>query len=142
MRFAVSLLAPILVVHPAVLQAQAANPVQTLSFLSGRWTSDSTEDSEEEYWSPVMGESMVGHFRVVAKGKAGAQKAVFYEFWAIELEDGKPIFKRKHFHHGLQGWEEKNDVVRLETKFEDAQTVVFTRPTARSISAISARATS
>jgi hypothetical protein len=57
---------------------------------------------EEEYWSQPMGESMVGTFRVVKDGKA-----VFYEFWAIEVEDGKAIFKMKHFDLGLLGWESR-----------------------------------
>jgi len=46
----------------------------------------------------------------------------------IELEDGKPVFKMKHFNHGLLGWEEKGDVVRLETRVESSQVAVFARP--------------
>jgi hypothetical protein len=76
--------------------------LQQLAFLSGRWTSDSAEGDEEEYWSQPMGESMVGTFRVVKDGKA-----VFYEFWAIEVEDDKAIFKMKHFDLGLLGWESR-----------------------------------
>ncbi len=62
--------------------------LQPLAFLSGRWTSDSSEGQEEEYWSPVTGRSMVGTFRVSKDGDA-----VFYEFWVIEVEDGRAIFK-------------------------------------------------
>jgi hypothetical protein len=97
--------------------------LQQLAFLSGRWTSDSAEGDEEEYWSQPMGESMVGTFRVVKDGKA-----VFYEFWAIEVEDGKAIFKMKHFDRGLLGWEEKADMVRLTAKIGDGQDVLFSKP--------------
>ena len=45
---------------------------------------------------------MVGTFRVVKDGNA-----VFYEFWAIEVEDCKAIFKMKHFDRGLLGWESR-----------------------------------
>ena len=94
-----------------------------LSFLSGRWTSDSPDGMEEEYWSQAMGGSMVGTFRVVKDGGA-----VFYEFWAIEIEDGKAVFKMKHFNRGLVGWEEKAEVVRLGTTAGTGQEVVFARP--------------
>jgi hypothetical protein len=76
--------------------------------MSGRWINDSADGHEEEYWSPVVGASMVGTYRVVTAGNA-----VFYEFWAIEVEAGTAVFKMKHFNRGLIGWEEKGDVVRL-----------------------------
>jgi hypothetical protein len=97
--------------------------LQPLTFLSGTWTSDSQDEQQEEYWSQPVGGSMVGTFRVV---KSGA--AVFYEFWAIEVEDGKAIFKMKHFNRGLAGWEEKNDVVRLTAVPGSGQDVTFSKP--------------
>jgi hypothetical protein len=104
--------------------AQKADAVlQSLAFLSGRWTSDSEEGDQEEDWSQPIGGSMVGTFRVVKDGNA-----VFYEFWAIEVEDGKAIFKMKHFDRGLLGWEEKADMVRLTAKVGDGQDVLFSRP--------------
>ncbi len=82
-------LASFLVWHAVPFAAflQKTDPaLQPLAFLSGRWTSDSSEGQEEEYWSPVTG--MVGTFRVSKDGDA-----VFYEFWVIEVEDGRAIFK-------------------------------------------------
>jgi hypothetical protein len=110
--------------------AQTATPpvqspvqrVDALAFLSGRWVDSSPDGDQEEYWSQPMGTSMVGHFRVVKDGSA-----VFYEFWAIEAEDGQLVFKMKHFHHGLVGWEEKSDMVRLTTNITAAQDVVFSK---------------
>jgi putative Ca2+/H+ antiporter (TMEM165/GDT1 family) len=84
-------LASFLVWHsvPFASFSQKTDPaLQPLAFLSGRWTSDSSEGQEEEYWSPVTGRSMVGTFRVSKDGDA-----VFYEFWVIEVEDGRAIFK-------------------------------------------------
>jgi hypothetical protein len=101
--------------------AQApVNPLQSLSFLTGHWTSDADGEFEEEYWSPVQGNSMVGTFRVVRLGKP-----VFYEFWVIEVENGKPVYKLKHFNGGLKGWEEKNDFIRLPARELDSNHVVF-----------------
>lgn len=85
-----------------------AGTLQPLSFLSGRWIETTPDSWEEEYWSPIFANSMVGHFRVIKDGAP-----VFYEFWTIEVDDGKTVFKMKHFNHGLVGWEEKADIVRL-----------------------------
>jgi Domain of unknown function (DUF6265) len=107
--------------NPLSSLAQTADPaLRPLSFLSGRWTSDSADGHEEEYWSPVIGASMVGTFRVVTEGNA-----VFYEFWAIEVEDGKAVFKMKHFDRGLVGWEEKGDMVRLTLTVGQPGDVLF-----------------
>jgi hypothetical protein len=65
---------------------------------------------------------MVGTFRVLKDGDA-----VFYEFWVIEVEDGKAIFKMKHFDRGLVGWEDKADMVRLTLSVGDGQDVLFSK---------------
>ena len=118
-------LALIFVLHmnPIVAFSQKADTaLQALAFLSGRWTSDSTEGQEEEYWSQATRRSMVGTFRVVKDGDA-----VFYEFWVIEVEDGKAIFKMKHFDRGLLGWEDKADMVRLNLSVSGRQDVLFSK---------------
>jgi hypothetical protein len=97
--------------------------LEPLAFLSGRWTADSADGQEEEYWSQIAGKSMVGTFRVLKDGDA-----VFYEFWVIEVQDGKPIFKMKHFDRGLLGWEEKGDMVRLTLSVGGGQDVLFSKP--------------
>ncbi len=66
---------------------------------------------------------MVGTFRVLKGGDA-----VFYEFWVIEVENDKAIFKLKHFNRGLLGWEEKADTVRLTLSVSDLQDVSFSKP--------------
>ncbi len=115
-----------LALHLAPLAAfsQIIAPVlQPLAFLSGRWTSDSAEGREEEYWSQAMDRSMVGTFRVLKDGDA-----VFYEFWVIEVENDKAVFKLKHFDRGLRGWEEKADMVRLNLSVSADQDVLFSKP--------------
>jgi hypothetical protein len=108
---------------PFVAFSQKTDPaLQPLAFLSGRWTCDSAEGQQEEYWSQATGRSMVGTFRVLKDGDA-----VFYEFWVIEVEDGRAIFKMKHFDRGLLGWEEKADMVRLALSVGDGQDVVFSK---------------
>jgi Domain of unknown function (DUF6265) len=114
----------LLIMVPFAALAQNDDPaLQPLAFLSGRWTSSSSEGQEEEYWSQATGKSMVGTFRALKDGDA-----VFYEFWVIEVEDGKAIFKMKHFDRGLHGWEEKADVVRLALSVSGEQDVSFSKP--------------
>jgi len=118
-------LALILVLHmiPLLAFSQKTDPaLRPLAFLSGRWTSDTAEGQEEEYWSQATGRSMVGTFRVLKDGDA-----VFYEFWVIEVEDGRAIFKMKHFDRGLLGWEEKADMVRLTLSVRNGQDVLFSK---------------
>ena len=118
-------LALVLVLHliPLVAFSQRTDPaLEPLAFLSGRWTSDSAEGQEEEYWSQATKRSMVGTFRVLKDGDG-----VFYEFWVIEVEDGRAIFKMKHFDRGLLGWEEKADMVRLTLSVSGGQDVLFSK---------------
>ena len=109
--------------QPVKTASTGGSPLQALTFLSGRWTETSADGDEEEYWSEPMASSMVGTFRIVRDGKP-----VFYEFWAIEIENGKPVFKLKHFSQGLTGWEEKASMVRLETTIDGLQQVTSSKP--------------
>jgi hypothetical protein len=82
--------------------------LKALSFLSGRWVSEGKNEVQEETWSPVSGASMTGSFRVVHGGRPQ-----FYEFWAVEIDDGRPTLKMKHFGAHLVGWEEKADSTQM-----------------------------
>jgi hypothetical protein len=89
-------------------QEARKSTLNPLAFLSGRWVSEQPAEVQEESWSPVIGDSMTGSFRVVHGGKP-----VFYEFWAVELDENRPVLKLKHFNAGLAGWEEKNASTRM-----------------------------
>jgi Domain of unknown function (DUF6265) len=94
--------------------------LRPLSFLSGRWVNETPSEMEEETWSPASGESMIGSFRVVQHGRP-----IFYEFWAVELEDHRPVLKLKHFNAGLAGWEDKNSSTKLPLVSSDQNDAVF-----------------
>jgi Domain of unknown function (DUF6265) len=91
--------------HGQQVHNTALNP---LAFLSGRWVSEKDAEMQEESWSPVIGNSMVGSFRIVQGGKP-----VFYEFWVVEVDENRPVLKLKHFNADLAGWEEKNASTRM-----------------------------
>jgi Domain of unknown function (DUF6265) len=82
--------------------------LQPLNFLSGRWVSETPTEMQEEIWTPVSGDSMIGSFRILQHGRP-----VFYEFWVVEVDDNRPVLKLKHFDAGLLGWEEKNATTKM-----------------------------
>ncbi len=82
--------------------------VQSLAFLSGKWISENSGEIQEENWSSISGDSMIGSFRIVHGGKP-----VFYEFWVVEVENERPVLKLKHFDPDFTGWEEKNASTRM-----------------------------
>lgn len=93
----------------AATAQQASQPsLKPLEFLSGRWLSEKPSEIQEENWSPAIGNSMTGSFRVVENGKP-----VFYEFWAVEIDTNEPVLKLKHYNADLAGWEEKNSSTRM-----------------------------
>ena len=76
--------------------------VKDLAFMSGTWVQKSEWGDLEEFWSQPNGESMISSFRCVKDGKA-----LFYEFVVIELEEGLPVMKMRHFNRASIAWEEK-----------------------------------
>jgi hypothetical protein len=77
--------------------------LNSLTFLSGRWVSEEPTEVQEESWSPVIGNSMTGSFRIVR-----GDTPVFYEFWVVEVIENRPVLKLKHFNADFAGWEEKD----------------------------------
>ena len=88
---------------------QAQNALlKPLVFWSGQWISEKPAEVQEETWSTVRGNSMIGSFRILREGQP-----IFYEFWVMEVNENRPVLKLKHFNAGLAGWEEKNDSTKL-----------------------------
>ncbi len=70
-----------------------------LAFLTGRWVSEEKTEVQEENWSPAIGNSITGSFRIVQGGRP-----VFCEFWVVEVDENRPVLKLKHFNANLAGW--------------------------------------
>ena len=104
-----ALLATLLAAAPFGNGQPARNPaLSPLAFLTGRWVGAGHAEVQEENWSPVIGNSMTGSFRVVQSGRP-----VFYEFWVVEVDQNRPVLKLKHFNADLAGWEEKNASIKM-----------------------------
>ncbi len=94
--------------------------LKPLAFLSGRWISEKPAEVQEENWSPVSGDSVIGSFRIVQDGKP-----IFYEFWVVEVDENRPVLKLKHFNADLAGWEEKNVSTKMPLISSAENDVVF-----------------
>ncbi|MEK6302240.1 MAG: DUF6265 family protein [Acidobacteriota bacterium] len=92
---------------PASLQSGSVEKatLSDLAFIAGQWRGELQGGITEENWSAPAGDAMMGVFRYVKGGKA-----VFYELLLIEMTSAGPVLRLKHFHPGLRGWEEKDEV--------------------------------
>jgi hypothetical protein len=116
-----ALLFIVLVTSPTnIAQSLPDSALKPLAFLSGRWVSQEPNEIQEENWSPVIGGSIIGSFRVIHSGKP-----VFYEFWAVEIDGNQPVLKLKHFNFGLTGWEEKDASTRMPLTSSDLNDATF-----------------
>lgn len=88
------------------LDEKATSPPATLAdvaWIAGQRRAEAWGGIAEEVWSPPLGNSMVGMFRLVKDGKVA-----FYELMTIVLERNSLALKIKHFNPDLSGWEEKS----------------------------------
>jgi len=89
------------------LKNKQASPVANLEaveWLSGHWRGQAFGGQIEEVWSPALGGSMMGAFKLVVDNQVQ-----FYEIETISEENETLIFRLKHFSKDLKGWEEKNE---------------------------------
>ena len=80
--------------------------LQDVEWIAGHWRGEAFGGTTEEIWSPPLGNSMMGSFKLVAGGEVQ-----FYELMAIVEEGGTLILRLKHFHGNMRGWEEKDETV-------------------------------
>lgn len=78
--------------------------INDVSWISGYWVGEAFDGQTEEVWTPPLGNSMMGSFKLVVDGKIE-----FYEFCTISEENETLYFRLKHFHNDLKGWEEKDE---------------------------------
>jgi hypothetical protein len=78
--------------------------IDQISWITGHWRAEALDGICEEIWSPPLGNSMMGMFRLVKD-----DSVVFYELMTISMVSGKPNLKIKHFNADMTGWEEKDE---------------------------------
>jgi hypothetical protein len=91
-----------------------------LTWLTGQWTGQRGADTVEETWSGPAGGTMIGMFRWIRAGVP-----YLYELTALEPVEDTILFRIKHFHPGLVGWEEKDRCVTFVLVAVDEDGAVF-----------------
>ena len=92
--------------------------VNDFAWLAGSWRGEGLGGICEEIWSPALGGTMMGTFRLVKD-----DKVVFYEIMVLGSDKGMCL-RVKHFSEAFVSWEEKADSVRFackSVKANDAQ---------------------
>lgn len=75
-----------------------------VNWISGHWKGEALGGTAEEIWSPPLGDSMMGAFKLVADGKVK-----FYELCTINQTGQTLLLRIKHFDNDMKGWEEKDE---------------------------------
>jgi hypothetical protein len=91
------------------LEGEQQSPAADLSvvkWLSGHWRGEAFGGLIEEVWSSAVGGSMMGAFKLVVENEVQ-----FYEIETISEENGTLVFRLKHFHRDLKGWEKKDKTI-------------------------------
>lgn len=106
--------APQAVVERETRRAEPGAPapaarVADLGWLAGAWKGEGIDGAPAyEFWSPPMGDQIVGHFV-----QTNAEGVRFSELVSIAEKDGSLELRLKHFNADLSGWEEKDEIVRF-----------------------------
>jgi hypothetical protein len=80
-----------------------------LAWMVGRWVGEHGADRIEEWWSDAYAGMMLGMFRWHQ-----GDKPRFYELLSMEPEEGRLVFRIKHFAPGMLGWEEKDESITFD----------------------------
>lgn len=80
--------------------------IADVSWIAGHWQGEMFGGLAEEIWSPPVGGTMMGMYKLVRDGKV-----VFYELMIIAQDSNGLVLKLKHFNADLTAWEEKTETV-------------------------------
>ncbi|TNE71618.1 hypothetical protein EP331_09110 [bacterium] len=80
--------------------------ITDVAWIAGHWKGEAFGGQTEELWTPPLGNSMMCVFKLVSNNKVE-----FYEICTISEENGTLVFRLKHFHENLNGWEKQNEKI-------------------------------
>jgi len=115
----VGLLVPRVGAAPPAVPATLAD----VAFIAGHWVGGDALDLSEEIWSAPEGDSMVGMWRYVAKGRAR-----IYEILTLTAEGPHVVLRIRHFDPKLVAREDKDRAVELPLVAKGKREAVFEGP--------------
>lgn len=109
-------------------EASPKAKLKDVAWISGHWIGEAMGGQIEEVWTPPLGGSMMGSFKLVADGKV-----VFYELETITEANETLILRIKHFDGDLKGWEEKDESEEFKLVKITENTVYFDQLTFKKV---------
>jgi hypothetical protein len=94
--------------------------LEDVKFLIGHWRGEGLGGIVEEIWSPPLGNTMMGMFRLVEQDAVS-----FYELMTMAVEDGHLTLRVKHFGADLTAWEERSESVSFRFVKADSTAMYF-----------------
>jgi len=119
----VFLLAEGLPVRAGVAPPPIPATLADVAFMAGHWVGGDPGDLSEEVWSAPEGDSMVGMWRYVAKGRAR-----IFEVLTLTTEGPNVVLRIRHFDPKLVAREEKDKAVELPLVAKGPREAVFEGP--------------
>jgi len=104
----VLLLAEGLPVRAGVAPPPIPATLADVAFMAGHWVGGDAGDLSEEVWSAPEGDSMIGMWRYVAKGRAR-----IFEILTLTAEEPNVVLRIRHFDPKLVAREAKDRAVEL-----------------------------
>ena len=80
--------------------------IEDFAWIAGHWKGEAFGGIVEELWTPPLGDSMMGSFKLV-----NDDRTTFYELEVLREIDETVILQIKHFHGDVKGWEERDETV-------------------------------
>lgn len=80
--------------------------LEDVAWIAGHWRGEAMGAMTEEIWSPPLGGSMMGSFKL-----AGPDSVVFYELMHIQQQGQTLMLQIRHFSGNLFAWEDKEETV-------------------------------
>jgi hypothetical protein len=94
-----------------------------VAFLAGHWVGGEAGDLSEEVWSAPEGDSMMGMWRYVAKGRTR-----IFEILTLTAEGPNVVLRIRHFDPKLVAREEKDRAVELPLVAKGPREAAFEGP--------------
>jgi hypothetical protein len=118
----------LLLAEGPTVRAEGAPPpipatLADVAFMEGHWRGGDPGDLSEEIWSAAEGDSMMGMWRYVAKGRAR-----IFEMLTLTAEGPSVVLRIRHFDPKLVAREEKDGAVALPLVAKGPREAVFEGP--------------
>lgn len=94
--------------------------IEEVEWIAGHWRGEAWGGILEEVWTPPLGNSMMGSFKMVS-----ADTIQFYELLTINELENSLVLQLKHFYGNLHGWEEKDKTLKFRLVKLEEKTAYF-----------------